>query len=64
MREARQTNIAEALKKHNDASHLKGETLPESQQVYRVKVATCFLRAGVPPSAASELVFPVKSYIL
>ena len=31
-------------------NHLKGETLPESQQVFQVKVLTHFLRAGVPLS--------------
>ena len=45
---AREKSIAEALKKHNEESHLRGETLPDSQQVYRVKVVTCFLRAAVP----------------
>lgn len=48
VREAREKDIAEALKIHNDETHLRGETLPDSQQVYRVKVAMCFLRAGVP----------------
>ena len=36
----------EAPKKHNDTTYLKGETLPNCQ-VYRVKVTTCFLQAGV-----------------
>ena len=49
MREARQRDIAEALKKqHNDASHLAGETLPDSRQVYCMKIVTFFLQAGVP----------------
>lgn len=39
-----------ALAKHNEEQHLRGETLPEQQQVYRVKVVTAFLRAGVPLS--------------
>ena len=47
-KEAREKSIAEALKAHNQEAHLKGESLPENQQVYRVKVVTCFLRAGVP----------------
>lgn len=33
---------------HNKDTHLRDETLPASQQVYRVRVLTCFLRAGVP----------------
>ena len=28
--------------------HLRGETLPEAQQVYRIKVMKAFLQAGVP----------------
>ena len=48
--EAREKNIAEALRKHNEESHLVGETLPDSQQVYRVKVVTAFLQSGVPLS--------------
>ena len=31
-----------------DPKELRGETLPHSQQVHRVRVLTCFLRAGVP----------------
>ena len=47
-KEAREKSIADALAVHNEESHLKGETLPPNQQVYRVRVLTCFLRAGVP----------------
>ena len=39
-----------ALSKHNETKHLRGETLPEQQQVYHVKVVTAFLRAGIPLS--------------
>jgi hypothetical protein len=45
---ARERSIAEALRVHNENNHLRGETLPDSQQVYRVKVVTCFLKAAVP----------------
>ena len=45
---AREKSIAEALRKHNQVNHLVGETLPDHQQVYRVKVVTSFLRAAVP----------------
>ena len=38
----------ESLRKHNSMTHQKGETLPEDQQVYRVKVVYAFLKAGVP----------------
>ena len=33
---------------YNSTEHLRGETLPEAQQVYRVKVMKTFLQAGVP----------------
>lgn len=46
-KEARERDIAEALEEHNDSTHLKGETLPEEVNVYRVKVVQTFLRAGV-----------------
>ena len=40
--------IVEALRS-NDAMHNpKGETLPDNQRVYRVKVTRTFLSAGVP----------------
>ena len=38
------------LVKHNEEQHLRGETLPEEQQVYRIKVVPAFLKAGVPLS--------------
>ena len=47
-KEARQKDLAEALQKYNDDVHLRGETLPQTQQVYRVKVLKSFLRAGIP----------------
>ena len=47
-KEAREKNIAEALKAHNHDAHLKGESLPENHQVYRLMVVMCFLRAEVP----------------
>ena len=46
----RKEQIAKTLVKHNEEQHLREETLPEEQQVYRVKVFTAFLRAGVPLS--------------
>ena len=52
-KEARERDIAEAFKVYNADNNLKGETVPESQQVYQVKVVTCFLRAGVPLSKFS-----------
>ena len=48
-KEIRERDIARSLKAH-DESHPRGETLPIDQRVYRVKVVTFFLRAGVPLS--------------
>jgi len=42
--------IAQSLRKYNEEAHARGETLPEQQQVFRVKVVTTFLQAGVPLS--------------
>ena len=44
-KEACEQDIAQALKQYN--IERRGETLPESQQVYRVKVVWTFLQAGV-----------------
>ena len=49
-RDAREKDIAVALKAHNAETHLVGEKLPEAQQVFRVKVVTAFLRSAVPLS--------------
>ena len=47
-REAREQDIANALRVHNAEETLKGETLPQQQHVYRVKVVTAFLHAAIP----------------
>ena len=49
-KEAREQDIATALRAHNAKEHLVGEHLPETQQVFRVKVVSAFLRAAVPLS--------------
>ena len=41
-------DIASALKRYDESVNPKGQTLPEEHRVYRVKVATAFLKAGVP----------------
>uniref|UniRef100_A0A1X7T1T9 Uncharacterized protein n=1 Tax=Amphimedon queenslandica TaxID=400682 RepID=A0A1X7T1T9_AMPQE len=43
-------DIAQALAKHNDDIHLRGETLSAKIQVFRVTVVKYFLKAGVPLS--------------
>ena len=40
-------DIAQLLQKYNDKIHGRGETLPEHQQVFRVKVVKTFLQAGI-----------------
>ena len=40
-------DIAEALRASDSDLHPKGETFPQDQRVYRVKVVRTFLRAGV-----------------
>ena len=47
--------ISENLRKHNSDTHLRGETLPEEQQVYRVMVVSAFLKAGVPLNKTESL---------
>jgi hypothetical protein len=47
-KEARERDIAKAFKTYNQDAHLAGGTIPVDQQVYRIKVVTTFLRAGIP----------------
>ena len=41
-------DIAEALRKFDDKNHPKGETLPKSMRIFRVKVVCAFLKSGMP----------------
>ena len=45
---ANDQDIAQFLKKYNGQVHGRGETLPEQQQVFCVKVVKKFLQADVP----------------
>ena len=45
---SREKEIAEALKEQDSTLHPKGESLPDEQRIYRVKVVRNFLSAGVP----------------
>ena len=54
MKEACKRDIAETLKPHNTATHPEGETLQMDQQVYRIKVVSAFLKAGVPLNKVSH----------
>ena len=49
-KESRERDIADAIKDYNKTHHLCGETLPQTVEVYRIKVISTFLRAGVPLS--------------
>ena len=49
-RKVKDHEIAQSLRKYNEEVHSRGETLPEQQQVFRVKVVKTFLEAGVPLS--------------
>lgn len=46
----KQQSIAVAMKRVSDDIHVKGETLPEKELVFRCEVVQTFLRAGVPLS--------------
>ena len=50
---SKQQSIAVAMKKVNDDIHLKGETLPGKELVFRCEVVQTVLRAGVPLSKCS-----------
>jgi hypothetical protein len=47
-KEKRERNIVDMLKSHDKEVHPSGKTLPDSVQVYRVKVVTAFMKAGTP----------------
>ena len=47
--------IADALKSYDSGVHPVGETLPESTRVYRVKVVSSFLKAGIPLAKLDDL---------
>ena len=47
-RQARERDLAASLRRYNLEHHPRGETLPEFQQVYRIRVTRTFLQAGVP----------------
>ena len=47
-KQARERDLAASLRRYNLEHHPRGETLPEFQQVYRIRVTRTFLQAGVP----------------
>ena len=48
-------SIVEALKRYDKSVHPVGETLPDSTRVYRVKLVSEFLKAGIPLSKIDNL---------
>lgn len=40
--------IVQAIRRYDETVHPVGKTLPEEQRVYRVKIVTSFMKAGVP----------------
>jgi hypothetical protein len=47
-RDKKQISIVEQQKKYNEETHVQGETLPDIQQAYHVRVVANFLKAGIP----------------
>ena len=54
-KQAREKDIASALKRYDETTQPKGQTLPDEQRIYRVKVVMAFLRAGIPISKLEYL---------
>ena len=50
LKQQRQVDIVKSLEKYDKEFHPKGETLPDTTRVFRVKVVTALLNAGVPLS--------------
>lgn len=46
-REVRERDIAQVIQEYDKEVHPIGESLPEAQRVFRVKVVSTFLRAGI-----------------
>ena len=49
-KQARERNIADMLRKYDKDENPIDETFSEEVRVYRIKVVTSFLKAGVPLS--------------
>ena len=47
-KEIRECHIAQAMKEYSKRKRPAGQTLPEAQRVFCVKVVTAFLKAGIP----------------
>ncbi len=49
-KKAREESIVLSLKKYDSSGRHESDTLPDAHRVYRIKVLTTFMRAGVPIS--------------
>ena len=47
-KEKRERDLAKSLNAYDEEVHPVGESLPTDQRVFRIKVVTTFLKAGVP----------------
>ena len=47
-RQAKDINLVSALKKYDGDKNPVGQTLPDNQRLYQVKVVKAFMRAGIP----------------
>ena len=54
-REKNDSSIVDALQKYEDSNHPKGETLPDATKVFRVKVVSTLLRAGISLNKIDDL---------
>ena len=41
-------DIANAFKAHDEETHRNGETLPEEQNIYGVRVCMALMKVGIP----------------
>ena len=54
-REKSDSSIVESLQRYEDVHHPKGETLPDDAKVFRVKVVTTLLKAGIALNKIDDL---------
>ena len=54
-REKNDSSIVDALQKYEDSNHPKGETLPDATKVFRVKIVSTLLRAGISLNKIDDL---------
>lgn len=55
LKEQRNQRIVEAFKSNEDANHPKGETLSDASRLFRIKVVSTLLKAGIPLNKVDTL---------